>query len=312
MSKRDRYTVAAPWIVIAVTLAILGGVSATYFYSKGYQRANEHHQTDNKAYQEAAEAYRECVKRPTTEEAVSCYSKAEKTSREDQRSERDLNAQREMADWAEGMLWVTGIIGTLTIVVTTVGVVYVANTLEEARKTTTAAIAGTAAANLAADLARHASRAWLELRFNGRSPPIALGDGSLQVSYEVKAFNVGATPALSVKAVQFHRPFDMDEDFNKGLDEIEALAIAQTYSRTAVFPGKSVMAAGYGGPEQLGDFAFYVAVAYQFPGSDKWCVSSSVFFLVHYLQAGAPAQVMDGDPHVGPVTLARMGAGRIT
>lgn len=139
MSISDRYSVAAPWIVLAIGLVLIAALGGTYFYSKGYQRAYEHHQVENEFARAAERAYGKCAAIGDVEKALRCYQESYEASADERRAEHDLNAQREMADWAEGMLWATGLIGFLTISITGLGVFWVRETLVETRKAVKAA-----------------------------------------------------------------------------------------------------------------------------------------------------------------------------
>jgi hypothetical protein len=116
-------------------LFILGFVSWNVMYSKGYQAADEDHQSAYATHQTAEKIYDECASKTTIKDALSCYQNAYNTDREQERAEDDLDAQREMANWAEGMLWATLFIGSVTAAITALGVIYVARTLRATSQT---------------------------------------------------------------------------------------------------------------------------------------------------------------------------------
>lgn len=115
MSQRDWYDNHAHWLVVGYGLIFVFLASYSAFYSHGYQAANKDNEASYEASRAAEEAYIECSRRASIEEALRCYAEAEKASREDYRAQQDLNAQREMAEWAKWMFWATAIVGALTI-----------------------------------------------------------------------------------------------------------------------------------------------------------------------------------------------------
>ena len=187
----------------------------------------------------------------------------------------------------------------------------VRDTLELNREATAAALKAAEHSAEANAIMSQQQRPWLELRFKGRTPPIQIDDVTVTASYEVNAVNVGTAPAINIKAVQLSEPFIMEVGHKKWLDKVEQLAMSQTYARPVLFVNRSIMAAGNGGNEKL-DTTLYVAVAYQISGSNKWFVSSGGFRIAHYVKPGEPIHRIDEEPHVGPITLARLEEGRFT
>lgn len=129
MSVGDRYSAIAPWIVITIGLGLIAGLSATYFYSKGFQRAHQQYRASIDLDDAAEHAHSKCAAMPSTSEALICYRSIYEANADKRRAEDNLSVQREMADWAEGMLWVTGIVGVLSVGITGVGVYWVKETL---------------------------------------------------------------------------------------------------------------------------------------------------------------------------------------
>ncbi|WP_432343387.1 hypothetical protein WMC41_11875 [Shinella yambaruensis] len=130
MSFRNRYDIAAPWIVVCVGFGL---IIPTLFWLVSTEKYHAVYQ------QEAAKAQRSeahqtfqqhCVDGLTRQELVACYKNAIDTAREPERSERNLKAQEDVASWAMGTLVVT----FLSLMVTGVGVILVACTLKHTRR----------------------------------------------------------------------------------------------------------------------------------------------------------------------------------
>jgi hypothetical protein len=141
MSQDSQSSSVVPWVVIAIGLGMTALVYLSYAYSKGVQFTNERYESKFAEYAVYDEMRDRCLKLSDVTLIRECFSRTERTFREQERAEQDLNAQREMAYWAEGML-LSSIVGVL---VAAVGVAYVALTLKEARATTVAALAAEAA-----------------------------------------------------------------------------------------------------------------------------------------------------------------------
>lgn len=123
------------------------------------------------------------------------------TSRNEWRQEQDLRAQRDMAKWAFIMLWVTG----ASVAVTSLGVVYVALTLQETRRAVKAADDAVAVTR---EIGNKQLRAYIGVasataKFNWS------GDASYRFVVTIK--NYGATPA---SGVYFERRLDWSEDID--------------------------------------------------------------------------------------------------
>lgn len=178
MSYRDKYGNAAPYIIAVIGVLLFGFLSWQHFYSKGYQRANQEHESERANYAATEELHKRCIQLSTAEQIVECLSSNEQASREHYRSEQDLNAQREMADWAESMLWAS----VAGVIVTGVGVVYVALTLKETR-----------------EIAERQLRAYLTVK-NVTVEHIRLKETGEVVAVKliVDVQNGGATPAINI------------------------------------------------------------------------------------------------------------------
>lgn len=197
MSIRDRYAELAPWIVTAIGLCLCAAIAFSLSYSLGYQAANEDRQADYKAYDVAEKAHRECAAKSSVEEALRCYTEAEKASREDHRAEQDLNAQRQMADWAKWMFYATAIIGALTVGVTGVGVYFVRKTLVETQRTTwfadKTAREATRANNIARSnvrVARESAERQLQVLRDTESPHIFIENVRAEVPITIDWFDI--------------------------------------------------------------------------------------------------------------------------
>ncbi|WP_425419684.1 hypothetical protein [Oricola indica] len=136
MSSGNRYTDIAPYLIAVIGVALVGLVYLSYAVSKGYERADQRHQSEIAQYATQQQHQQECLASSVAiDDFRQCLAAYEGTSREHDRAEQNLNAQREMAYWAEGMLWATW----ASVIITAIGVVYVALTLKETQEAVRAA-----------------------------------------------------------------------------------------------------------------------------------------------------------------------------
>jgi hypothetical protein len=129
MSERNKER-NGPITAFAVTVCFL--IFALIGWYEGFKRGQESHQgLTAEAYTEQAEAkiQKTCFALPDTAQAE-CIGEAIGSAREQQRAEEDLDAQQQMAEWARWMLTATVVMG----VITTLGVVFVWQTLEATRQ----------------------------------------------------------------------------------------------------------------------------------------------------------------------------------
>lgn len=126
-----------------------------------------------------------------------CIKSVIESTYEHQRDQDGLTAQRDMAQWAALM----NIIAAASVVVTTVGVVYVAFTLGEARRTTLAAIRAAKAARSANDLLESFSkrelRAYITVDIRGG---MLVGEERQSLRIYIGLTNTGQTPAKTSEA----------------------------------------------------------------------------------------------------------------
>lgn len=201
MSIRNRYTDVAPWIAVAIGLAVVALFSLSYAVSKGHQRADEQYQTEKADYAAYQQHQRDCLRRQTVSvaEIKECLGSYVGPDREQERAEQDLNAQRDMAYWAESMLWASWV----TIVVTSIGVLYVALTLKEAKATTAAAAEGVEQSRRANDIASDAvfqdQRPWLDFTMKVSRAPEDTSTHGIVIWVTVEISNCGKTPAKNVR-----------------------------------------------------------------------------------------------------------------
>lgn len=140
-----------------------------------------------------------------------CISEVIQADADAERSNYDLQAQQEMAVWAYAMF----LAGIASIGITGLGIILVAATLHEARKTTGAAIAAARAAEesvvearkatnfteLAANVARDslisADRAWIKI--GGEiTGPLVFGTNDILIKAKFEFRNIGKGPATHV------------------------------------------------------------------------------------------------------------------
>lgn len=209
--NKDRLTQAVSAIFIALVLLFI--VLAVYHTGEltavGRYKAEEH------SAEYAADANQriisDCLEREPPAMA-DCIREIIETTNEHQRSEYDLVAQSNMAVWA---LWMV-FLSFISIVVTGAGVVYVALTLIEAKRTTTAALAGAEHARVAAVASAETAKSAVEandlakrLAANEQRPWISIDKESISIILRIinddrirlpSTFNIrntGKTPANS-------------------------------------------------------------------------------------------------------------------
>lgn len=196
MSKRNWDGALAPWIVAIFGLCVVALFAFALVYSKGYQRANQDHESDYAAHYAAQRDYEECLAKVSVKEAVECAKEADKAYRENARAKQDLNAQREMADWAEGMLWATSLLGVASLIIGGVGVYFVHKTLEATRGATDAAIDNAKAAAISIKMMEREVRPYLY--FESSSGEISRKANGFRASGEITFKNSGVSPAILV------------------------------------------------------------------------------------------------------------------
>lgn len=200
MSQRYENGYIALAITCLVLIVIIGLVSWTLPYSKGYQAADKDHQAAYAQDQVSEEEYEKCASQSTVEKALECYQQAKNSTREQQRSEQDLDAQREMANWAEGMLWATIIVGSVTVGITGLGVYWVKRTFDQMDDTNKAAVDAAKAATAANDIMRHEQRPWVTIR---RDVACEFTDHGFRCNlyWNHQFENLGKTPAFDIRLV---------------------------------------------------------------------------------------------------------------
>lgn len=181
------------FLAVAIPLAIWD-LSATYtlnhveaeHYSEQYQASASERIADDCGMAEPA-AIAHCVEQVVT------------ATHEQQRAEADLNAQRDMANYARGAL----IIAAMGVGVTAIGVVYVALTLSEARKTTTAALQGAAAAieanNTAKDIGKKQLRPYIVYN-SAKFDKLWISPSQARLQVDVSFRNCGLSPGVITAA----------------------------------------------------------------------------------------------------------------
>lgn len=218
---------------------------------------NAYDQIQSKSYGEhySSEAdqriERDCAKREGAA-LVECVKEVIETSHEQQRDENDLAAQRGMERWAFWML-----VATLgSVAVTTIGVVYVALTLREARETTAAAFKGADAAEESVAEARKATkfaqdstdiaretmlasdRPWINIKAK-MAADLIFTDTTVSAAIQCTFKNIGKSPAVQVSVARVKMFADVavaamtaDDDTRK---EMQNYSFWSSYGR-AMFP----------------------------------------------------------------------------
>lgn len=190
MSFRDRYDIAAPWIVVFVGLVLM--VPAVYWLvsTEKYQAVYQQEATEVQRREAKQTFQQDCVDHVTPKELGECYKNAIETAREPERSERDLKAQEDMAASAKGAL----IVALLSFFVTVVGVMFVAANLIEAKETTKAAVGMN-------DLTRALETPWLGIRM----PEGVIqfdSNGFVHRPIKFRIVNMGRSPAEIVEVAR--------------------------------------------------------------------------------------------------------------
>ncbi|RWQ21160.1 hypothetical protein [Mesorhizobium sp.] len=272
MSSRVGYTDLAPWIAVAISIAVL--IPSTLWlatkwnydsiykeYATGQARAEAEQEFDNR-----------CAILATREEILNCAKDAIKSARETQRSEEDVSAQKQMASWALALLVVSGVLGVLTLIVTVVGVIFVRNTLEATRLGTKAAVDAAEAAIHNNTIIQAEQRPWVTLERQIQCEFSASGNKGM-CKWKYGILNRGKLPAQRVrvnqKLVRGGLSHPLEDAFRAFVDEARANALKR--SGMVVFASDSAShdtTSMTGGVfEQPGnEYALFVCVTYQHAG----------------------------------------------
>ncbi|WP_430253123.1 hypothetical protein [Neorhizobium sp. DAR64872/K0K18] len=237
---------------MALAVAIWSVASNT---ARDEERRNRH--TEHYALTSQQRIKTDCLNREVV--AMSqCISEIIQSSNEEKRNEADLQAQKGMDRWAFWML----VVSTFSAVVTSVGVIYVALTLREARATTAAAIRSAVAADktlieaekatkhaeLSVTLASEAliatDRAWIKITCDAMTDLIFEEDIiSLSVQYTYE--NIGDSPAINVTIFQPEIFTDASKAIERLDEHVETCDRTQKYnsvinSGIPMFPDQAV------------------------------------------------------------------------